>query len=110
MTSKNELCHSFFTCISSTDEQRQNKISEIPRKQHNEFRIIEETKTALKSLDTRKACGPDIGNEIFHSTNPVKSIFQTALKKGVYPKDWKMGRVSPVFKGGIKQIQRRKYH
>ena len=62
----------------------------------------------MLELDINKATGPDnLGNLVY--TNLAKTvsksvllIFQTFLKKGIFPETWKLSEVVPVFKDGNK--------
>ena len=62
----------------------------------------------LKSINPNKATGPDnipsrvlkIAAEILSPS--LTAIFNRSLSMGIYPNDWKMARVLPVFKSGDK--------
>ena len=64
--------------------------------------------TALKTLDTTKATGPDsISAKVLkisapYISNIVANLFNASYKYGRYPSAWKIARVTPLFKGGSK--------
>ena len=62
----------------------------------------------LQNLNSKKATGPDkipakllklAGNIISPS---LTKIFNCSLSSGIFPEDWKVARVSPVYKAGTK--------
>ena len=62
----------------------------------------------LKSINPNKATGPDnIPNKVLKMAAEILSpslsaIFNRSLSMGIYPDDWKMARVLPIFKSGDK--------
>ena len=62
----------------------------------------------LKSINPNKATGPDnIPNKVLKMAVEILSpslsaIFNRSLSMGIYPDDWKMARVLPIFKSGDK--------
>ena len=62
----------------------------------------------LKSINTNKATGPDnIPNKVLKMAAEILSpslsaIFNRSLSLGIYPDDWQMARVLPIFKSGDK--------
>lgn len=62
----------------------------------------------LKSLNPNKASGPDeisprLLKELHHEIAPfLLKIFQSSLKTGIVPNDWKSALVAPVYKKGPK--------
>ena len=73
-----------------------------------EFAEIEPSKVLklLSKLDVTKATGLDqISNKVLKQAAPViykqlTELFNLSLKSGEYPVDWKLAKVSPVFKAG----------
>ena len=73
-----------------------------------EFAEIEPSKVLklLSKLDVTKATGLDqISNKVLKQAAPViykqlTELFNLSLKSGEYPDDWKLAKVSPVFKAG----------
>ena len=62
----------------------------------------------LKSINVNKATGPDnIPGRLLKIAADILSpslteIFNRSLSKGIYPSDWKMTKVLPIFKNGEK--------
>ena len=73
-----------------------------------EFAKIESSRVLklLSKLDVSKATGLDqISNRVFKLAAPViyrqlTELFNLSLKNGEYPNDWRLAKVSPVFKAG----------
>ena len=73
-----------------------------------EFAEIEPSRVLklLSKLDITKATGLDqISNKVLKLAAPViykqlTELFNLSLKSGEYPDDWKLAKVSPVFKAG----------
>ena len=69
---------------------------------------LESVLETLKSINPNKATGPDnIPNKILKMAAEILSpslsaIFNRSLSMGIYPDDWKMARVLPIFKSGDK--------
>jgi hypothetical protein len=70
---------------------------------------IENVKMAINSLKPRASCGPDgIPPFLVRGCSDILSInlcfiFNLSLKLGVFPNEWKLSRVSPIFKSGNMQ-------
>ena len=64
---------------------------------------LESVLKTLKSINPNKATGPDnIPNEVLKIAAEILSpslsaIFNRSLSMGIYPDDWKMARVLPIF-------------
>lgn len=64
----------------------------------------EQTKKLLNKLDTKKATGLDSINPKFLKdaapiiSEPLTSIFNNSMKKGIVPSVWKLAKVSPIYK------------
>jgi hypothetical protein len=62
----------------------------------------------LKTINANKATGPDkIPDRLLKIAADILSpsltkIFNRSLSKGIYPTDWKMAKVLPIFKNGKK--------
>ena len=56
----------------------------------------------LKSINVNKATGPDNIPGRLLKIASLTEIFNRSLSKGIYPSDWKMARVFPIFKNGEK--------
>ena len=69
---------------------------------------LESVLKSLKSINPNKATGPDnIPNKVLKMAAEILSpslsaIFNRSLSMGIYPDDWKMARVLPIFKSGDK--------
>ena len=69
---------------------------------------LESVLKTLKSVNPNKATGPDnIPNKVLKMAAEILSpslsaIFNRSLSMGIYPDDWKMARVLPIFKSGDK--------
>ena len=69
---------------------------------------LESVLKTLKSINPNKATGPDnIPNKVLKMAAEILSpslsaIFNRSLSMGIYPDDWKMARVLPIFKSGDK--------
>ena len=69
---------------------------------------VETVIETLKAANSNKATGPDniparvlkIAAEILSPS--LTAIFNRSLSMGIYPDDWKMARVLPIFKSGEK--------
>ena len=112
---------SFFTNITGELKSKtiklKNFIWEKPKPPHpktyNIFRFKPVTTTEvfklLKNLQRSKACGHDdlppgfLKDAATCIAKPLCHIVNLSLKSGVVPTDFKIGRISPVFKSGVKQ-------
>ena len=62
----------------------------------------------IQSLPLKKACGlAGVSCRLIGEASPIVSsslpyIMNLSIRCGIFPTDWKMARVSPVFKDGIK--------
>jgi hypothetical protein len=69
---------------------------------------VEEVLSELKNLKGNKSSGPDNISPKFLKDScyiiaPILTIiFNQSLKTGIFPDDWALARVSPIFKSGIK--------
>ena len=70
---------------------------------------LESVLKTVKSINPNKATGPDnIPNKVLKMAAEILSpsltaIFNRSLSMGIYPDDWKMARVLPIFKSGDKE-------
>ena len=76
------------------------------------FKTINETymHNVIKNLKNGKAVGPDkiptsiikdVGDII---TKPLTMIFNSSLRNGAFPDFWKIPRITPTFKSGVKMM------
>ena len=69
---------------------------------------VQEVLSALNQLNLRKSLGLDgISVKLLKDTSdviaqPLANIFNVSLQTGIFPDDWKIAKVSPVFKEGNK--------
>ena len=69
---------------------------------------VEMVLKALKTMKSNKATGPDgipcrilkIAAEILSPS--LTLLFNRSISTGIYPDDWKMARVTPIFKDGAR--------
>ncbi len=65
----------------------------------------------LSSLDTNKATGPDgIGNRVLKECAntlavPLTDIYNKSMNDMVFPDDWKLSHISPVYKKAFRHIK-----
>ena len=65
--------------------------------------------SVLANLDTTKAIGPDeISARLLKETAPVIStslcsLYNKSLNQGVFPQEWKIANIVPVYKKGDKE-------
>ena len=95
----NELPHSDIDPISYLNPVN----SSFSLEQLNVETVIE----SLKAVNSNKATGPDnIPGRVLKIAaeflSPSLTIFNRSLSMGIYPDDWKMARVLPIFKSGEK--------
>ena len=69
---------------------------------------VQEVLSALNQLNLRKSPGLDgISVKLLKDTSdviaqPLANIFNLSLQTGIFPDDWKIAKISPVFKEGNK--------
>ncbi|CAB4036376.1 RNA-directed DNA polymerase from transposon X-element, partial [Paramuricea clavata] len=86
------LCNGFANCEDASDEQS----------------CFQETFDALNQLNSRKSPGLDgISVKLLKDTSdviaqPLANIFNLSLQTAIFPDEWKIANVSPVFKEGNK--------
>ena len=72
---------------------------------------VSEIQKCIKNLKNRKAQGLDqISNEMIkysqHVTIPLlHKLFNLILRSGIYPKQWTVGYITPIFKSGNPLVQ-----
>ena len=89
-----------------------NDNSSLPPQVNSRFRlkIITEISVlkAIKGLKPKRSFGPDKVSSFFiRIAAPViakslANIYNTSIRSGVFPKDWKIAKVAPIFKSGSK--------
>lgn len=97
-------------------EIRVKKIEEmlVNKESNNSFSKLdflitkEEVSKCLHSLKNRKSAGLDcISNEMLKCGESILlpyilKIFNSVLQVGVYPSEWKMGYINPIYKSGTR--------
>ena len=74
--------------------------------------ICDDIATLIKNLDPNKAHGHDIISILMlklcgkSTYEPLDLIFQSYMKQGKFPTEWKKANVVPVHKKGGKQIMK----
>ena len=76
-----------------------------------EFKIISvgEVEAVLNKLKTSKSCGQDkIPSTLLKDSCEISAyyltfIYNCSLATGIFPDDWKVARISPIYKSGDKQ-------
>ena len=75
-----------------------------------ELRVSEENvRELLMSINVNKTTGPDeLHPKMLKELPccliaPITSLFNSTLSSGVLPNDWKLGRISPIYKKGSKK-------
>ena len=107
---KAKLLNSQFSSVFSTDNT--SNIPNLGTSQYNEAPQITVTQNGvyklLHGLNQHKATGPDeISTKFLKEmaapvTPALTLIFQASLNQGQTPEDWKLAKVSPIFKKGDK--------
>ena len=70
---------------------------------------IDEVYNALNNLKTSKSLGPDkiparlLKDSCFSIAPFLTQIFNASLASSVFPQDWKIARISPIYKAGDKR-------
>ncbi|CAK1581262.1 unnamed protein product [Parnassius mnemosyne] len=70
----------------------------------------EDVKNKLKKLDITKGADPDNIHPLFlincadALTFPLTFLYNRSLKMGIFPDEWKLARVVPIFKNGAKDL------
>ena len=64
---------------------------------------------ATKALKPKRSFGPDKVSSFFMkmaapviAKSLMANIYNTSIRSGIFPKDWKIAKVAPVFKSGSK--------
>ena len=119
ITNAAEISDAFNSYFTSIGEKLANK---IPSSNVNPVSYIQSTNTEfsfeeiglctvnclLKTINANKATGPDkIPGRLLKIAADILSpsltkLFNRSLSKGIYPTDWKMAKVLPIFKNGKK--------
>ena len=108
-----ELFAKHFSSVYNTSNQN---ASFVPDNDMNyRFNLVSEVvitptdvETALSKVDVSKGAGPDqipnrVLKECCHSLYlPLYRIFSDSLNRGVFPDNWKLSNVCPIFKSGNK--------
>ncbi|CAF4595844.1 unnamed protein product, partial [Didymodactylos carnosus] len=64
-----------------------------------------EVEAILRSLDPNRACASEITNRMIKNmtpaiVKPVSTLIHESFETGVFPKCWKNGLITPVYKSG----------
>ena len=78
------------------------------------FKIITEISIlkAIKVLKPKRSFGPDKVSSFFNKiaapviAKSLANIYNTSIRSGIFPKDWKIAKVAPIFKSGSKSEMR----
>ena len=105
-----EVLHKFFQSIFIADEDDNIPVIECKVPEGRELEDIEITPEIvykeLKSLNPNKASGPDdIRPSILQAcagslAKPLSILFRKTLEERTLPNDWKMAKITPIFKKG----------
>ena len=89
-----------------------NDNSSLPPQVNSRFRfkIITEFSVlkAIKALKPKRSFGPDKVSSFFIkiaapvTAKSLANIYNTSIRSGIFPKDWKIAKVAPIFKSGSK--------
>lgn len=115
LDNSNQIVNAFATHFESVYKINKPVISKQSSSNHNNTSTLHiasfsehEIISAIKSLKSRKLYGPDKIPEFLLKdcacifSKPLKIIFDSILQNGVFPKLWKLTRITPVFKAGLK--------
>ena len=103
---KVELLNNYF-CKQSTVNDKDTRLPALnpPNTQINEINITaQDVLDVLKNLNVSKASGPDgINPRLLREgadalSIPLAKLFNLSIKKAIFPTNWKMANVTPVFK------------
>ena len=106
---KAELFNNYFNFISSVDDSNAQLPPEDTTAEHNLSDIFitdDDVKDVLSLLNTSKATGPDLINPRLlkeasdQLCKPLARLYNLSLRKAIFPDDWKIANVIPVFKSG----------
>ena len=104
---RSELFNHYFLSVFNEGHSTTETCS--PKSELNTLKVSKTSiEIVLSSLNENKARGHDaIGNLILKNcakflSNSLKLGFQTCCNKGTYPNEWKISKVTPVFKDGDK--------
>ena len=103
------LSKKFNENVTSETQHSNTVTSQVTSKRFRFRKVIEELVVrAIMQMKTKKSRGPDnISSFIFKIACPVVSkslakIFHASLETGIFPEVWKLVRVAPIFKTGVK--------
>ena len=105
---KAETLNSFFQSVFTCEDKDQMPDPPSCTYDHalEDIEILEDSVTKLlKSLNTKKAAGPDGITPLLLAdalTQPITLIFRKSLASGQIPQDWRSASVSPIYKKGSK--------
>ena len=108
---KAELLNSFFQSVFTIEDS--NELPTPPNYNYeselNDFDIpIDKVKKLLSDLNVNKAAGPDGIHPLLLSkacnelAYPFTLLFQSSLREGKIPEEWRQAKICPIFKKGSK--------
>ena len=108
---KSEILNDYFASISCVNDDNM-ILPEFEKRTNSTIEFItineKEISDIIKCLPLNKASGPDrISHKLLKETvrsicYPLCVLFNLSLEKGVFPSDWKLAHVMPLFKKGDK--------
>lgn len=89
---------------------RQQSVAAVQRTVDIDFISEDDVKVAVKQLKSKLSQGPDgmpsflIKDCCAVLCGPLSRLFNSAIRDGIFPQVWKVGKVCPVFKSGSRDM------
>lgn len=110
-----DICDSFSeflpsVFVSNTPQSSISVTTDVLDNSFINFISKKQISTQLQKLDVAKSCGPDNIPVIFIKScassllDPLYLIYNKSLNEGIFPTEWKLANVIPIFKGGDKSL------